>query len=87
MCREHSTQNCEYTGDEYGFTEHFKNYDDLLIYIKENTNFRFKQEPKGLPANCIWWVCFRERRPRFVEPPAPVGLGGFLGEWLVAKDN
>jgi hypothetical protein len=53
MCREHSTQNCEYTGDEYGFTEHFKNYDDLLIYIKENTNFRFKQEPKGLPANCI----------------------------------
>lgn len=53
MCREHSTQNCEYTGDEYGFAEHFKNYDDLLLYIKENTNFRFKNEPMGLPANCI----------------------------------
>jgi len=31
MCREHSTESCEYTGDDYGFTEHFKSYDDLLI--------------------------------------------------------
>jgi len=44
---------CEYTGDDYGFTEHFKSYDDLLIYIKENTNFRFKQEPTGVPPNCL----------------------------------
>ncbi len=53
MCREHSTENCEYTGDDYGFTEHFKSYDDLLLYIKENTHFHFKQEPTGVPANCI----------------------------------
>ncbi len=53
MCREHSTESCEYTGDDYGFTEHFKSYDDLLIYIKENTNFRFKQGPTGVPPNCL----------------------------------
>jgi len=53
MCREHSTESCEYTGDDYGFTEHFKSYDDLLIYIKENTNFRFKHGPTGVGPNCL----------------------------------
>ena len=33
MCREHSIENCEYTGSDYGFTEHFKSYDELLIWI------------------------------------------------------
>jgi Fe-S-cluster containining protein len=53
MCREHSTESCEYTGDDYGFTEHFKSYDELLTYIKTNTNFRFKQELTGIPPNCL----------------------------------
>ena len=53
MCREHSTESCEYTGDDYGFTEHFKSYDDLLIYIKESTNFRFKHGPTGVGPNCL----------------------------------
>ncbi|MFQ5717408.1 MAG: YkgJ family cysteine cluster protein [Nitrospinales bacterium] len=48
ICREHSTENCEYTGDDYGFSEHFKSYDELLAYIKENYNFRFKQAPTGV---------------------------------------
>ncbi|MFQ5672229.1 MAG: YkgJ family cysteine cluster protein [Nitrospinales bacterium] len=52
ICREHSTENCEYTGDDYGFSEHFKSYDDLLAYIKENYTFRFKQEPTGVAPNC-----------------------------------
>ena len=52
ICREHSTENCEYTGDDYGFTEHFKSYDDLLVYIKENYTFRFKQQPTGVSPNC-----------------------------------
>lgn len=46
ICREHSIDSCEYTGDDYGFTEHFKSYDDLLAWIKENTNFRFKDRIK-----------------------------------------
>ncbi len=46
ICREHSIETCEYTGDDYGFTEHFKSYDDLLAWIKENTNFRFKDRIK-----------------------------------------
>ncbi len=46
ICREHSTDSCEYTGEDYGFTEHFKSYDELLAWIKENTNFRFKDRPK-----------------------------------------
>ena len=46
ICREHSIDTCEYTRDDYGFTEHFKSYDDLLAWIKENTNFRFKDRIK-----------------------------------------
>ena len=45
ICREHSIDTCEYVGEEYGFTEHFKSYDELLAYIRETTNFRFKQQP------------------------------------------
>lgn len=46
ICKEHSIDSCEYTGDDdYGFTEHFKSYDELLAWIKENTNFRFKDRP------------------------------------------
>ena len=52
ICREHSTENCEYTGEDYGFTEHFKSYDDLLAYIKENYTFRFKQGATGVAPNC-----------------------------------
>ena len=62
LCKEHSVENCEYTGDDYGFSYHFKSYDDLLGYIKENTNFRFKQDPTGVRPNCVWrflgWVIF-----------------------------
>ena len=53
ICKEHSIENCEYTGDDYGFSQHFKSYDDLLQYIKENTNFRFNQDPTGVRPNCI----------------------------------
>ena len=53
LCKEHSVENCEYTGDDYGFSQHFKSYDDLLEYIKENTNFRFKQDPTGVRPNCV----------------------------------
>ena len=53
LCKEHSIENCEYTGDDYGFSQHFKSYDDLLQYIKENTNFRFTQDPTGVRPNCI----------------------------------
>ena len=53
LCREHSTQNCEYTDGDYGFTEHFKSYDELLKYIKENTNYRFNQPPTGVRPNCV----------------------------------
>ncbi len=52
MCREHSVENCEYVGEDFGFAEHFKSYDDLLRYIKENTSYRFKQEPTGVRPNC-----------------------------------
>ena len=46
ICREHSVDSCEYVGEDYGFTEHFKTYEELLDWIRENTNFRFKkQEP------------------------------------------
>ncbi len=45
ICKEHSIDSCEYTGDDYGFTEHFKSYDELLAWVKENTNFRFKDRP------------------------------------------
>jgi uncharacterized protein len=51
ICREHSVKTCEYTGAEYGFSEHFKSYDDLLTYIKENTRFRFKQQLTGVSPN------------------------------------
>ena len=53
LCKEHSVENCEYTGEDYGFKNHFKSYDDLLEYIKENTNFRFKQDPTGVRPNCV----------------------------------
>ena len=53
LCKEHSVENCEYTGDDYGFSDHFKSYDDLLEYIKENTNFRFKLDPTGVRPNCV----------------------------------
>ncbi len=53
LCREHSTENCEYTNDEYDFTEHFKSYDELLEYIKRETNYRFKQPPTGVPQTCF----------------------------------
>ena len=53
ICRKHSTENCEYSGDNYGFSEHFKSYDDRLMYIKENTNYRFRQEPTGVRPNCL----------------------------------
>jgi hypothetical protein len=48
ICKEHSIDSCEYTevDGEYGFTEHFKSYDELLAWIKENTNFRFKDRVK-----------------------------------------
>ncbi len=48
ICKEHSIDSCEYTEAEgdYGFTEHFKSYDELLAWIKENTNFRFKDRPQ-----------------------------------------
>ncbi len=45
ICREHSIDTCEYTGEDYGFTEHFKSYDELMAWIRENTNFRFKVQP------------------------------------------
>ena len=45
ICKEHSTDNCEYVGEDHGFTEHFKTYWELLDYIRENTNFRFKRQP------------------------------------------
>ena len=51
LCREHSVENCEYTGDDYGFSEHFKSYDDLLVYIQKNTNFRFNQTLTGVTPN------------------------------------
>ncbi len=51
ICKEHSTTNCEYTSEDYGWSEHFKSYDDLLAYIKENTNYRFKQGPTGVKPN------------------------------------
>lgn len=53
LCREHSTDDCEYTGEDYGFSEHFKSYDDLLTYIKENYNFRFKQPLTGVAPNVL----------------------------------
>ena len=53
LCKEHSVENCEYTGDDYGFSRHFKSYDDLLEYIKENTNLQFKQDPTGVRPNCV----------------------------------
>ncbi|HIG04714.1 MAG TPA: YkgJ family cysteine cluster protein, partial [Planctomycetes bacterium] len=53
LCKEHSVENCEYTGDDYGFSDHFKSYDDLLEHIKENTNFRFKLDPTGVRPNCV----------------------------------
>lgn len=52
LCREHSTANCEYTDSDYGFSEHFRSYDELLAYIKANTKFRFKHKPTGVTLNC-----------------------------------
>ena len=51
ICREHDTKDCEYTGGDHGFLEHFKSYDELLAYIKENYNFRLKAEPTGISPN------------------------------------
>ena len=51
ICREHDTKDCEYNGGDNEFTEHFKSYDELLVYIKENYNFRFKAEPTGISPN------------------------------------
>ncbi len=45
ICKEHSIDSCEYVGEDYGFTEHFKSYEELLAWIRENTNFRFKRQP------------------------------------------
>ena len=53
LCREHSTEDCEYTGEDFGFSEHFKSYDELLTYIKENYNFRFKQPLTGVAPNIL----------------------------------
>lgn len=53
ICREHSTKDCEYTSDEYGFSEHFRSYDELLIYIKENYTYRFKAKPTGMSPNVL----------------------------------
>ena len=53
LCKEHSVENCEYTGEDYGFKNHFKSYDDLLEYIKENTNFRFKQDNRSASKLCV----------------------------------
>lgn len=52
ICREHSVEDCEYTGEDYGFSEHFKSYDELLAYIKDNYTYRFKQQPTGVAPNC-----------------------------------
>ncbi|MBI4383869.1 MAG: YkgJ family cysteine cluster protein [Nitrospinae bacterium] len=52
LCREHSAEDCEYTSDDYGFSEHFRSYDELLAYIQKNTSFRFKHKPTGSPLNC-----------------------------------
>jgi len=31
--------------------QHFKSYDDLMAWIRENTNFRFKVQPnRDVPA-------------------------------------
>lgn len=43
ICREHSIDTCEYTYQDHGFTEHFKSYDELMEWILDNTNFRFKR--------------------------------------------
>ena len=53
ICKEHSTKDCEYTSDDYGFTEHFKSYDELLGYIKENYTYRFKAKPTGIGPNVL----------------------------------
>lgn len=42
ICKEHSIETCEYTGEDYGFTEHFKSYEELLHWINDNTRYRFK---------------------------------------------
>jgi hypothetical protein len=49
LCREYSAESCDYTSDNYGFTEHFRSYDDLLRYIKKKTKFRFRQNPAAAP--------------------------------------
>lgn len=54
ICKEHSIDTCEYTeddDDDYGFTEHFKSYDELMAWIRENTYLRFKKQPdRELPS-------------------------------------
>ena len=45
ICKEHSIETCEYTGEDYGFTEHFKSYEELLHWINDNTHYRFKYKP------------------------------------------
>ncbi len=45
ICKEHSIETCEYTGEDYGFTEHFKSYEELLNWINDNTRYRFKHNP------------------------------------------
>lgn len=45
VCRGHSTDSCEATGD-YDFPEHFKTYDELLNYIKKKyPRWRFPEKP------------------------------------------
>ncbi len=65
ICREHSIESCEYTADEYGFTEHFRSYDELLDWVKENTNYRIKRHP-SLP----------DRKSKEWQPHLPVEVTG-----------
>ncbi len=53
LCREHSTANCEFSDSDYGFSEHFRSYDELLVYIRKNTGFRFKNKLTGVAPNCV----------------------------------
>lgn len=35
VCRDHSIDECEYHGEDYGFKHYFKTYNQLLKYIRE----------------------------------------------------
>jgi hypothetical protein len=41
ICREHSTEDCEFDSD-YEFDEHFKSYDDLLRWLRKKGIFKKK---------------------------------------------